>query len=86
MPLSQTVSVHFYPVRTTKKRWSIKGLVVCYVVWLESMIYGMGLWDKRKVRSQIPCCSQDGFESEYRNNPMDSYRYIELNNTFQARR
>ncbi len=27
-----------------EKGWAIKGLVDCNVVWLGSMIYGMGLW------------------------------------------
>ncbi len=44
MPLPQTGATHYHAqLRPPDKGRAIKGLVVCYVVWLWSMIYGIGL-------------------------------------------
>ena len=42
---------------------TIKGLVVCCVVYLESMIYGMGLWTSARCVDLVPCCCQDGYRA-----------------------
>ena len=52
----------------------IKGLVVCYVVWLGSMISGDGSLDARKARGLDPCCGQDGYRAQVPQHPIDSYR------------
>ena len=39
-------------------------------VWLGSMIYGDG--SKRKVRSLVPCCGQDGYRAQVPQHPIDS--------------
>ena len=45
---------------------AIKGLIVCYVAWLGSMIYGMGL---------VPCYGQDGYQAQVPQHPIDACRY-----------
>ena len=49
------------------KRRALKELVVCYVVWLWSMIYGMGL---------VPYCSQFNYRAQVLQHPRDYNRYI----------
>ncbi len=40
---------------------AFNGLVVCFVVWLRSMIYGMGL-------CLVPCCVQDSYRAQVPHN------------------
>ena len=45
MPWLQTCAVHYHvQLGLPDKGCAMKGLVVCYVAWLESIIYGMCLW------------------------------------------
>ena len=45
MPWPQTGATHYHAqLEPSEKGRAIKGLVVCYVVWIGSLIYGMGLW------------------------------------------
>ncbi len=53
----------------------IKGLVVCYVVGLGSMIYEMVLWTSARCVSQVPCCGQDGYQAQVPQHTIDSCRY-----------
>ncbi len=53
---------------------TIKGLVVCYVVWLGSMVYGMGLWISVMCLGPVPCCGQDGFRAQVPRHIIDSCR------------
>ena len=55
------------------KGCAIKGLVVCYVVWLGSMIYGMGLWTRESCKGLIPCCGQNGYRAQVPQHPLDTY-------------
>ncbi len=55
MPWPQTGATNYHAqLGHPDKDRAIKGLFVCYVVWLGSMIYGMGLWTQRKVRVYGP--------------------------------
>ena len=51
-----------------------KRLVVCYVVWLESMNYGMGLWTSARCVVWSFVVVRMAIEAKYRN--LDSHRYI----------
>ncbi len=45
MPWLQTGASHYHAqLGLSVKGYAIKGLVFCYLVWLGSMIYEMGLW------------------------------------------
>ena len=37
---------------------TIKGFIVCYVVWLGSMFYGMDLSSSARCDGLVPCCGQ----------------------------
>ena len=50
---------------------TIKGLVVCYVVWLGSIIYDMGLWTSARCVGMVPCYGQDGFRAQVLQHPVD---------------
>ena len=55
MPWPQTGTTHYHAqFGLPDKGRAIKGLIVCYLVLLETMIYGMSLWTKRKVRGSGP--------------------------------
>ncbi len=47
MPYPQTGATHAQLELPDRVR-AIKGLVICYVVWLGSMIYRMGLWTSER--------------------------------------
>ncbi len=51
---------------------AIKGFVVC---WSMARINDLwdGSMDKRKVRSLVPCCGQDGNRAQVPQHPIDSY-------------
>ncbi len=72
--MPQTGATHYYAhLGLSDKGRASKGLVVCYVVWIGSMIYGMiGLWDKYKVRGLVPC--KDGYRAQVPQHPVDTYR------------
>ena len=56
---------------------AIKRFVVCYVVWLGPMIYGMGVWSNARCVGVFPCCGQSGWLlSSSTATPPDTYRYI----------
>ena len=45
MPWPEIGATHYHvQLGLSNKGRTIKVLIVCYVVWLGSMIYGMGLW------------------------------------------
>ena len=56
------------------KGHTIKGLVV---YWSMARINDLwdGSMDKRKVRSLVPCCGQDGNRAQVPQHPIDSNRY-----------
>ena len=51
--------------------------------WLLAMKYGYdlsdGSLDKRKVRGLVSSYSQDGYQAQVLQHPIDSYRYISHN-------
>ncbi len=57
----------------------IKGLVVCYVKWLRSMIYEMGLGPcSARCVGLVPCFGQDGYQAQVPQHPIDTYRYNKI--------
>ncbi len=52
----------------------IKGLVVCYVVWLGSM-KGMGLRTYARFASLIPCCKDD-YRAQVHQHPIETKHII----------
>ena len=55
MPWPQTGATQYQAqLGLTDKGGAIKGLIVCYVVWLGSM-KGLGL---------VPSCGQDGYQAQ----------------------
>ena len=64
MPWPQTGATHYHAqLGLPDKDRAIKGLVVCYVVWLGSMIYEMG----HRIGARcvvVSCCVQDGYQSQ----------------------
>ena len=63
MPWPKTGLTHYHAqLGLSDKDHGNKGLVFYYVVWLGSMIYGMGL---------VPCCCQDGYQAQVRQHPID---------------
>ena len=77
MPWPKTIATHYHAqLGLPDKGRQIKGLVVCYVVWLRTMIYGMGLLTSiGKVVLSLPC-GQDGYRAQVPQHPIDSYRYV----------
>ncbi len=70
-------TTHYHaPLGLSDKGLAIKGLVVCYAVWLGSMIYGMGLCTSARSVGLVPCCGQDGYRAQEPQHPIDTYRYI----------
>ena len=53
------------------KSCAIKGLVVCYVVWLGSM-KGMGLGTNARFVDLITCCDQDGYRAQVQQHPIET--------------
>ncbi len=71
MPWPQTGTV-----RTSYKGRSIKVMVACYVVWQGNMIYGrIGLWTSARCVGLVPYCSQDGYQAQVPQHPIDACRY-----------
>ena len=65
MPCPQTGATQYYTQSgLTDKGCAIKGLVVCFVVWLGSMSYGMGLWTSTRCMGMVPCCGPDGYKAQ----------------------
>ncbi len=58
-----------------EKGRAFKELVVCYVVWLGSMFYGMGLWISARCMGQVPCFGHDGVQAQVPQHPIDTCRY-----------
>ncbi len=50
---------------------AIKGLVVCYVVWLGS-IKGMGLRTCEIYACLVPNCGQDGYRAQITQHPIET--------------
>ena len=70
MPLPQSGATHYdVQLGPHNKGRSIKGLVVCYVVWLGSM-KGMDLRTYTSCISMVPCCGQDGCQAQVPQNPI----------------
>ena len=77
--LIQTGATHYYAqLGHPDKGHAIKGFVVCYIVWLESKIYGMGLWTSARCIGLVPCCDQDGYQAQIPQHPIDTCRYIKI--------
>ncbi len=54
------------------KDCAIKGLFVCYVVWVGFMIYGMDLWTSVRCVSLFPGCrTQNGYRAQVLQHPID---------------
>ena len=76
MPWPQTGATHYHAqLGLPDKGRAIKGLIICYVVWLVSMIYGMGLWTNARCVGLVPCCGQDGYQAQMPQQPIDTSRY-----------
>ncbi len=69
LPLAKLYSILI--IYLDKSR-AIKGLVVCFVLWLGSIINGMGLL----ARCMVPCCGQDGYQVQV---PATFHRFIQIN-------
>ena len=72
MPWPQTGATHYHAqLGPPDKSRAIKGLVVCW-----SMARINDLWDgsmnKRKERSLVPCCGQNGNRAQVPQHPIDS--------------
>ena len=73
MPWPQTVTTHYHAqLGFQNKSRAIKGLIVCYVVWLGSMIYGMGLWTIARCVGLVPCCGQDDYRAQVPQHPIET--------------
>ncbi len=59
-----------------------KKKVVQAETWLSARFNDLwdGYFEKRKVRGLIPCCGKDGFWAQVPEHPIDTSRYISLNN------
>ena len=73
MPGPQKGATHYHAqLGPPPKGRAIKGLVVWW-----SMARINDLWDgaidKCKVRGLVPCCSQDGYQAQVPQCPIDSY-------------
>ena len=67
---NRVIATHYYAqLRIPDKGRSIKDLVVCYVVWLGSMIYGMGLWTSARCVAWSLVVVRMAIELKYRNTP-----------------
>ena len=51
-------------------------LVVCYLIWLWSMIYGMNLWTSARCVGLVPRCGQDGYLAQIPKHPINTYLHI----------
>ena len=72
MSYPKTGATHYHgQLRLMDKGRAIKGLVVCYIVWLGSIIYGMGLWTSARCVGLVPFLVVVRMASKlkYRNNP-----------------
>ena len=52
------------------KGYAIKAFVVCYVAWLGSIIYGMGLWTSARCMDWSLFVVKMAIELKYRNIPL----------------
>ena len=69
----KTGATHYHgQLRLKDKGRAIKGLVVC---WSMARINDLwdGFKDKRKMRSLVPYCGQDGNPAQVPQYPLDSY-------------
>ena len=70
--LAQTGATHNHAqLELPGKGNTIKGLVVCYAVWLVSM-KGASL----RCICLVPCCGQDGYQDQVKQHPIDTYRML----------
>ncbi len=85
VPWPQTGPTQYHAkLRPPAKGRSIKGLVICYVVLLGSMIFGIGLLTSTWC-SLVPCCGQDGYRAQFpHQHPIDSYRSYIYQNSIKA--
>ncbi len=74
MPWPQTVATHCHAqLGIPDKCRVIKGLVVCYSVWLESM-KGMGHTQGAQVL--VLCCGQDGKRAQVLQQPSKKHHNV----------
>ena len=68
MPRSLTDAIHYHAqLGPPDKGRPVKGLVVCYVVWLRSIGWVFGL---------VACCGhQDSYRAQVPQHPIDSLEY-----------
>ncbi len=72
MPWLQTGITHYrVQLGLSNKYRVIKGLVVCYVVWL-GLIYVMGLWTIAKCVSLVHRCGKDSYQAQVPQYPIDT--------------
>ena len=68
MPWPQTGATNYHAqLELPDKGSAIKGLDVCYEVWLGSMIYGMGLWTSARCVVWTLVAVRMAIELKYRN-------------------
>ncbi len=74
MPWPHTGVTHFHAqLGLLDKGRAIKGMVVYYILWLGSLIYGMGLWTSAKCAVCSLVVVRMANELKYHNFP---YQYI----------
>ncbi len=59
-------------LRLPDKGRAIKGLVVCYVVWLGSIKWVFGA---AQGVSLVSCCGKDDYQAPVSQHPIDTFRY-----------
>ena len=70
MPWLQAGATHYHAqLGHSNKGRTIKGLVFCYVVWLGSSIYGIGLWTSARCVVWSLIVVRMAIEFKYRNSP-----------------
>ncbi len=76
MTWPQTGATHYHAqLGLPDKGRANKGLVVCYIVWLESMKevglrHSQGAW---VWRDMVPCCGQAGYGDQLPQHPIETY-------------
>ena len=77
MPWLHTGATHYLSqFGLPEKGRAIKGLVVCYVVWLGSM-KGMSVKTCARCVGLVPCCDQDGYLAEIPQHTIETQHIIQ---------
>ncbi len=68
MPWPQTGATHYHTqIGPSDKGRAIKGLVVCYAIWLGTMICWMSLWTSARCVVWSPIVGRMAMELKFRN-------------------